>query len=891
VPAIAGLALYLAVLRLWLGDGPAAITPASVGTVFVLTLAAIRALRAGEGEDALPREAQKLLSFTDNRQDASLQAGHFNDFVEVGLVRSALYRAALAAGEEGLTHDELTMKVFDELALPVELYAKEPEAGFAAARERDRTLRDVLGYRLYRDLERGWRVTAPNLEQSGLLEIDYEALDEVCAADEVWEGRHQALAAATPERRQEIARTLLDYMRRELAIDVEYLNESWQEQLKRRSNDSLVEPWGLEEDEQPIHARVLFPKPRRRAAREYRGDVYVSARGGFGQYLRRPQALGRMSLEDTDRVIADLLEALRIGGLVRRVAEPAGAEDVPGYQLAASAMRWRAGDGTRAYHDPIRVPSAPEEGSRTNPYFVDFYREVAAGGQGIQAREHTAQVPGEEREEREERFRSGELPVLFCSPTMELGVDIAELNVVNMRNVPPTPANYAQRSGRAGRSGQPALVFNYCAAGNSHDQYFFRRPTLMVSGQVKPPRLDLTNEDLVRAHVHAVWLAASGVWLGSSLAELLELDEEDRTFPLRPSKREQLADPSVIERARPRAERMLERIPGLAEAEWYSEGWLDETLHGAVLALDRACDRWRGLYRAAIEARETQHAIILSQAHTPATKSMAKRLRAEAEAQIELLRGGEEHRAWQSDFYSYRYFASEGFLPGYSFPRLPLSAYIPGRRGRQGREEFLQRPRFLAISEFGPGNIVYHEGSRYLVNRVFLPTERTEENRLPTASVKLCTSCGYLHPLADGDPGLDLCEQCGAPLEVMHDLFRLQNVGTRRRDRINSDEEERVRLGFELRTGIRFARRDGETTRIAHVAADGTAWGKLTYGGAATLWRINVGWTRRKNPNQLGFLLDTERGYWNRREQPVVDDPEDPLSPSQQRVIPYVEDR
>ncbi len=35
---------------------------------------------------------------------------------------------------------------------------------------------------------------------------------------------------------------------------------------------------------------------------------------------------------------------------------------------------------------------------------------------------------------------------------MELGVDIAQLNVVNMRNVPPTPANYAQRSGRAGRS-------------------------------------------------------------------------------------------------------------------------------------------------------------------------------------------------------------------------------------------------------------------------------------------------------------------------------------------------------------------------------------------------------------------------------------------------------
>jgi ATP-dependent helicase YprA (DUF1998 family) len=94
--------------------------------------------------------------------------------------------------------------------------------------------------------------------------------------------------------------------------------------------------------------------------------------------------------------------------------------------------------------------------------------------------------------------------VLFCSPTMELGVDIAELNVVNLRNVPPTPANYAQRSGRAGRSGQPALVFTYCTTGSPHDQYFFRRQERMVSGQVTPPRLDLANEDLVRSHVQAL---------------------------------------------------------------------------------------------------------------------------------------------------------------------------------------------------------------------------------------------------------------------------------------------------------------------------------------------------------------------------------------------------
>ena len=49
------------------------------------------------------------------------------------------------------------------------------------------------------------------------------------------------------------------------------------------------------------------------------------------------------------------------------------------------------------------------------------------------------------RELRERNFSSGELPILFCSPTMELGVDIKDLSVVHMRNVPPTPAKALSR--------------------------------------------------------------------------------------------------------------------------------------------------------------------------------------------------------------------------------------------------------------------------------------------------------------------------------------------------------------------------------------------------------------------------------------------------------------
>jgi hypothetical protein len=58
---------------------------------------------------------------------------------------------------------------------------------FQARQDTERALREVLGYRLYRDLRRGWRVTSPNLEQCGLLDIEYLSLDEVCQADDLWQ--------------------------------------------------------------------------------------------------------------------------------------------------------------------------------------------------------------------------------------------------------------------------------------------------------------------------------------------------------------------------------------------------------------------------------------------------------------------------------------------------------------------------------------------------------------------------------------------------------------------------------------------------------------------------------------------------------------------------------
>jgi ATP-dependent helicase YprA (DUF1998 family) len=121
-----------------------------------------------------------------------------------------------------------------------------------------------------------------------------------------------------------------------------------------------------------------------------------------------------------------------------------------------------------------------------NSYFKDLYENQATWLKGIKGKEHTGQVPVPLRMDREKDFKAGNLAALFCSPTMELGVDIADLIVVHLRNIPPTPANYAQRSGRAGRGGKPALVLSFSSYGNAHDQYFFRQKQRMIAGAVAP---------------------------------------------------------------------------------------------------------------------------------------------------------------------------------------------------------------------------------------------------------------------------------------------------------------------------------------------------------------------------------------------------------------------
>ena len=891
----------------------------------VLVASALRWMHGAESR--LGPYTRKLLGFTDNRQDAALQAGHFNDFLFVSLVRAGFLGALRDAGSTGLRSEELGVGAqrtlgFDrpDAQLRTEWLLEPTLRGFNL-QEAERTFRQVLAYRVWFDQRRGWRYTNPNLEQLGMVRVEYLGLDDLAADDELFTDSHSLLQRASHAVRTGVYRELLDHMRKWMAIRSQVLDAAVLEQLVAKSHSRLRPPWGFGSDEKPRGARwLMIVAPTRRASTLRDMDLIVrgGSRSGLGRTLRSSSLWGgdttarELHSKDFDRLVNDLLRAGATHGLLSEENTPF---DQAGWRLNDACVVFKPGDDL-----------ADDGGSAQNAFFRDLYENLAKMLRapthplfGFEAREHTAQVDPDNREIREKRFRFGErergeltrdekrlreageanrfLPVLFCSPTMELGVDISALNAVHMRNVPPTPANYAQRGGRAGRNGQAALVVAYASSQSPHDQYFFRDPKAMVHGEVRAPVLELTNRDLIDSHLQAVWLSCVDQPLNRCIAELLLLNEAGR--PLLPDIEAALAHKRVAENAGDRIRRILDLVaddltPELAP--WYTgrDAYSDSIVASAAQRFDDAFNRWRDLFAAAEEQRDAARRTMDDYSTPYREKRAAQTRHAQAVDQLNLLQRGTS--ALSSDFYTYRYLGTEGFLPGYNFPRLPLFAYVPASRDGRGRQTYLQRPRFLALSEFGPRSLVYHEGRAYRVVRALLSLghreSATPDSQLPTKAVRICTSCGGGH---FGDD-LSMCHACGTSLgdaDVVGNTYRIENVATQPAEQITANDEERQRQGFDLQTTFEWAIRDQEIdVRHASASDEEGEIVHMAYGAGATITRLNKGLRRRADKKILGFLIDPVSGYWARNEDEDANEgPKDPTSSPRQWIVPSVQDR
>ena len=155
---------------------------------------------------------------------------------------------------------------------------------------------------------------------------------------------------------------------------------------------------------------------------------------------------------------------------------------------------------------------------RRDGFWTDQTDDIVTGNRFVRVAEHSAQQTASKLSKYEDWFKKGKINVLSCSTTMEMGVDIGGLSIVQNNNVPPHPANYLQRAGRAGRRKESrALSYTVCK-NSSIEQNVFFNPRWAFDKQPITPNITLNSDKIIQRHLNSFLF---GYFLKNKLPSIL----------------------------------------------------------------------------------------------------------------------------------------------------------------------------------------------------------------------------------------------------------------------------------------------------------------------------------------------------------------------------------
>jgi DEAD/DEAH box helicase domain-containing protein len=361
------------------------------------------------------------------------------------------------------------------------------------------------------------------------------------------------------------------------------------------------------------------------------------------------------------------------------------------------------------------------KGLKDQGVWNDLHEQVILNRPLYLSGEHSAQQNEIRLKELEDKFEKGELNILNCSTTMEMGVDIGGISAVVMNNVPPSPANYLQRTGRAGRRAEAkSLAFTICAS-NPVGLNAIENPMWALDHQIAPPSISFNSIPVVERHINAFFL---GKFVQTDSVNGLNVRMSTNEFffhPIRPL------------------------------AELFST-WL---LQIDLLSFSQSLKSI--VKNTPIEGKGIHYLleVVIYNFKKLAERTTSKNNGFEEKLRSLLEEFGEQSPAYKScnfqkmqflEKHVISYLAEEGFLPTSGMPtgivefdNVNIDDIISGRENKSKSKPsyFITR----ALSEFAPGNQIVLDGKSYISEGILLKNDRGAQAEREI--IQSCTNCGH----------------------------------------------------------------------------------------------------------------------------------------------------